>query len=814
MKKAKIRVASLGLAFAMTFGVASTSFAASNRLAGDDRFETSVEVAKETFETAPETVLLASGLNYADALVANGLAGEKSPILLTNGKELTKSAKAYIEDAEKVVLIGGPSSVSKDLAEELEEDFEVVRLAGKDRYETSVKVYDEIVGNKETEEPTDPEDREPGEVATGEIKGTIKEIYDDGDATYIQINNREYILGPESKAVIGDKTNYSKYIGLEVAVNVKSNIVEFVDSIDLKEQQKLQAFKDAVEEIELLKQSDVLGDFTLVGGTTPGNNVYEEFDNKLTALKNTEYKELSKASKALTEVRDTMAALEKYVKSLDVAATVNPDGEIATGSKNSKKIMEAVEKAIVALPKVENVTLADRAKAQAIQYSLNNIIRSHANNTLSEEYQDKLQPILDKLAALVKSEEKAAKTVADSFRELVGNPAQDGINSLTVANDAAQVKKLVKAYDNLTAYGKNYASEVFYSGNTGALVEYLTKAEVKIDALSLEAKINDKLSSEIKLEDEKTVNEIRLAYEKLLVSIEDISDAAKLKLNSAIAEIATKKLSDDIKVEIIESGNATEKSVKDELIKLLVAGKDDEDSLKLVAAKAEAITIVNTKGTELEKDYTVEELTQLIFDAKDMKDLNNTILAGIKKQVVEEPTEPEEPTDDKVIDTFLASGVVEADALVASAVSGRDGMPILLTTGKALSEDVADRLDGDNVTIVGGKNTIADNILEDIDVEDSERVAGSTRELTAVEVADKYYDDANAVVVANGYKPSDALVSGPLAVKLDAPILLVQEKVALNEVKDIIKTVETLKIVGGPNSISNTLVNELNELVK
>ena len=117
------------------------------RLSGDNRYETSVEVSEKNFKSA-DTVVLASGQNIADALVASSYADiEEAPILLTNKNSISDEVLDEIErlKADKVVIVGGQSSISSSVESRLKkEDIKVTRISGSDRFDTSDKLSLEV----------------------------------------------------------------------------------------------------------------------------------------------------------------------------------------------------------------------------------------------------------------------------------------------------------------------------------------------------------------------------------------------------------------------------------------------------------------------------------------------------------------------------------------------------------------------------------------------------------------------------------------------------------------------------------------------
>lgn len=121
------------------------------RLIGADRFETAIEVSKETFDakTADSVVIVGSNA-VIDGLSAAPLASaENAPVLLADSKNgLNNATLNEIERACKslknktVYIVGGENSVPASVKKQLEDKFGavVVRLSGADRFETSLDV--------------------------------------------------------------------------------------------------------------------------------------------------------------------------------------------------------------------------------------------------------------------------------------------------------------------------------------------------------------------------------------------------------------------------------------------------------------------------------------------------------------------------------------------------------------------------------------------------------------------------------------------------------------------------------------------------
>lgn len=120
------------------------------RLAGISRYETAVEISKANYRSA-DTVVLAYGLNYADALAGVPLANAlKAPVLLTAKDAVGDETLAEIKrlGAKKIVILGGEGAIGKTVETTLTKNGisadSIQRIAGSTRFETAVKIAAEL----------------------------------------------------------------------------------------------------------------------------------------------------------------------------------------------------------------------------------------------------------------------------------------------------------------------------------------------------------------------------------------------------------------------------------------------------------------------------------------------------------------------------------------------------------------------------------------------------------------------------------------------------------------------------------------------
>jgi putative cell wall-binding protein len=118
---------------------------------GTDRYATAIEFSKQGFNSGADSVVIASGTNWPDALGGAGLAGAaKGPILLVPpGSTLPKNVSDEIKrlGATRAYVLGGTAAVSSQTAEALEElpGVTVRRIAGQTRYDTAAAIASETV---------------------------------------------------------------------------------------------------------------------------------------------------------------------------------------------------------------------------------------------------------------------------------------------------------------------------------------------------------------------------------------------------------------------------------------------------------------------------------------------------------------------------------------------------------------------------------------------------------------------------------------------------------------------------------------------
>ncbi|MBF4572636.1 ExeM/NucH family extracellular endonuclease [Herbiconiux sp. VKM Ac-1786] len=111
-----------------------------DRIGGADRFEVAVNASKDGWPDGSDTVYIASGETFPDALSAAPAATRAdAPVLLSTRASVPDSVKAEIQrlGATKIVIVGGEQAVSAEAEAALKELGSVTRIGGVDRFEAS-----------------------------------------------------------------------------------------------------------------------------------------------------------------------------------------------------------------------------------------------------------------------------------------------------------------------------------------------------------------------------------------------------------------------------------------------------------------------------------------------------------------------------------------------------------------------------------------------------------------------------------------------------------------------------------------------------
>ena len=119
------------------------------RIYGSTRYETSYKLFDRGWSSS-DTVILASGVDYPDALTATPLAGKyNAPILLSRNTTLDAQPELKStlinKGVKNVIIIGGQTAIPQIIQDQISSlGINVRRIGGSDRYETSALIAEEV----------------------------------------------------------------------------------------------------------------------------------------------------------------------------------------------------------------------------------------------------------------------------------------------------------------------------------------------------------------------------------------------------------------------------------------------------------------------------------------------------------------------------------------------------------------------------------------------------------------------------------------------------------------------------------------------
>ncbi|WP_249935140.1 cell wall-binding repeat-containing protein [Mobiluncus mulieris] len=141
LKKFLVSFAAVALLFTGFTSATPSGAAAEKRIAGANRYDTSLAIAQRFFPNA-QSVFVATGKNFPDALAAGPVAATKHAPILLVGDSLNTAQVGYLKTltSPQITVLGGFGAVSESLETQLAQYGKVTRISGASRYETAAQL--------------------------------------------------------------------------------------------------------------------------------------------------------------------------------------------------------------------------------------------------------------------------------------------------------------------------------------------------------------------------------------------------------------------------------------------------------------------------------------------------------------------------------------------------------------------------------------------------------------------------------------------------------------------------------------------------
>ena len=204
------------------------------------------------------------------------------------------------------------------------------------------------------------------------------------------------------------------------------------------------------------------------------------------------------------------------------------------------------------------------------------------------------------------------------------------------------------------------------------------------------------------------------------------------------------------------------------------------------------IAVVSENTEKQLKDYQVERLAGANRYETNLVILNKALTLGGSRQ-----------------DILVCTGSNFADSLSASAT----GKAILLVGSslKAEQKEFLASFGCDTIYILGGSSAVSEKIEGQLaSYGPVTRISGKDRYETSVQIAEKFFPDADSAILAYAKNFPDGLCGGPLAESMDAPLILTQTgKEALPAGYTAKVGIGSGAVLGGEGLISDTSAKKI-----
>jgi putative cell wall-binding protein len=151
---------------------------------------------------------------------------------------------------------------------------------------------------------------------------------------------------------------------------------------------------------------------------------------------------------------------------------------------------------------------------------------------------------------------------------------------------------------------------------------------------------------------------------------------------------------------------------------------------------------------------------------------------------------------------LVCTGLSFADSLSASATE----LPILLVWNNLTEgqKSFLSSLNGNELYVIGGKSAVSSAMEQQLaSYGVTERVQGGNRFETSVAIAERFFYKPETVVLAYAWNFPDGLCGGPLAVSMDAPLILTMDKYEVRAAEYVqSQPIRKATILGGEGLIS------------
>ena len=395
----------------------------------------------------------------------------------------------------------------------------------------------------------------------------------------------------------------------------------------------------------------------------------------------------------------------------------------------------------------------------------------------------------------------------------------------TIGYSAADYSKLVSWWSNeVKGYNVDlYIGQgVYRQGGSDSLnIASEIKEQINLNRKYSEVKGSMYFSTRDILKNEKLQNDIKDLYTKPSTQVKSLQGNRRFETAVAISKEGWDSSTDTVIISsaysVVDGVSATPlASIKNAPI-LLVDKNEVTNSTKEELKRLNPSNIIVIGGTTVVNENIYNEVKSILPSASIKR------IGGINRYETSLNIAKEMSKYKNIDKIYVAGGHGEADALSIASKAGEDKAPIILTPKDDLTYDSYAWLKSQNLLdayFIGGDLVVSGNVINKVNSVTSNnvlnnRIYGLNRQETNAKVIQKFYTNSNynAVLVTKSNPLVDALSAGPLAAKINSPIVLVSDTIH-NSQKDVLsnKSTDLVYQVGG--GINQNSFNSILDILK
>lgn len=395
----------------------------------------------------------------------------------------------------------------------------------------------------------------------------------------------------------------------------------------------------------------------------------------------------------------------------------------------------------------------------------------------------------------------------------------------TIGYSAADYSKLVSWWSNeVKGYNVDlYIGQgVYRQGGSDSLnIASEIKEQINLNRKYSEVKGSMYFSTRDILKNEKLQNDIKDLYTKPSTQVKSLQGNRRFETAVAISKEGWDSSTDTVIIasaySVVDGVSATPlASIKNAPI-LLVDKNEVTNSTKEELKRLNPSNIIVIGGTTVVNDNIYNEVKSILPSASIKR------IGGINRYETSLNIAKEMSKYKNIDKIYVAGGHGEADALSIASKAGEDKAPIILTPKDDLTYDSYAWLKSQNLLdayFIGGDLVVSGNVINKVNSVTSNnvlnnRIYGLNRQETNANVIQKFYTNSNynAVLVTKSNPLVDALSAGPLAAKINSPIVLVSDTIH-NSQKNVLsnKSTDLVYQVGG--GINQNSFNSILDILK